>query len=128
MKGLARLAVAVVAAFAAAVSTFVLLGFVSMPLERFESQPLVYHGVTVGLWFSTGFVFVLVGAAVARSRHAIISALGWLGLGIGFYTYFQVSYTSSSDGFPVWSLIAAIAGGLAAVGVPHLRRHEGHGS
>jgi len=119
---LARLLAAPVAALAAAVCTFFLLFFLLMPLQRFDSEPVAFHGLRLVVSFGEGFAFLFAGSVVAGRRWPIITALYLAVVGIVCFTYLHTQY--SSDGFPVWHLVTSIAGGLCAVGLRAIKRHK----
>jgi hypothetical protein len=121
MTTFARLIGAVVVALAAATVTFVLLGLLLMPLQRFDSQPAVFHGVRAVLFIAEGFAFIFAGSLMVPRRWRSSVAFGLLVIGVAFFIY--VNGRESTGGLPVWHLVAAVIGGLLAMTIQSLRRH-----
>ena len=118
-----RIVGTIVAAFAAAVFTTLVSVLISMPFERFESQPAVYYGTGAVEAVARGFAFVFVGSLVAPRLWRAIAALGLVPVGIGAYIYGHATYAVSSHGFPVWHFSACVAGGLLAWAIQAWRAH-----
>jgi hypothetical protein len=121
MKTFARLIGAVVVAFAAATVTFVLLGLLLMPLQRFDSQPAVFYGVRAVLSVAEGFAFIFAGSLIVPRRWRGTAAFGLLVIGVAFFFY--VNGGESAGSLPVWHLVASVIGGLLAMLIQSLRRH-----
>jgi hypothetical protein len=127
MKTIVRMVGVIVAAFAAAVITAVVFTMISMPFERFESQPVVHYGTHAVEGVARGFAFVFVGSLVAPRRRRAIAAFCLVAVGISAYTYGHATYAVSSQGFPVWHFSACVAGGLLASAIQARRDHETKG-
>jgi hypothetical protein len=121
MKTFALLLGAVVVAFAAATATFVLFGLLLIPLQRFDTQPAVFHGVRAVLFFTEGFAFILAGSWIMPRRWRGAAAFGLLLVGAA--VFIEVNGGESTGGVPAWHLVASLTGGVFAMAVERLRPH-----
>jgi hypothetical protein len=121
MKTFVLMIGAVVVAFAAATATFVLLGLLLMPLQRFDGQSAVFHGVRAVLFFTEGFAFIFAGSLIMPRRWRGAAAFGLLLVGGAFFV--EVNGGESTGGLPAWHLVASVVGGLLAMVAERLRPH-----
>jgi hypothetical protein len=128
---LRAVAVPVAGLFGAAVA--LLPALLLLELIRWLSAPaFVFVLVKMAASMVKGFAFVFAGSLVATVAWRVRAAYILLGLGILFYFCFQYypfpdSNYERDSGVSAWvvlHLAVAIAGGLLAVAILRLRRHE----
>ena len=127
MTTIARIIGAVAAALVAALFTTVALGLILMPIESLASGSAVYYGTHAVEGIARGFAFAFAGSLFAPKPRRAIAALCLVPVGIAVYIYEHASYAVSSHGFPVWHLIACVAGGVLASALQASRAHEAEG-
>ncbi|HEY5955280.1 MAG TPA: hypothetical protein VIV60_01955 [Polyangiaceae bacterium] len=115
-----RMMAAPVAAVIAAGVVALVLGLVSLPLQRFDLAAVHYASGALA-FFARGFVFVFVGSFVLPGRWRLGGALVLAVLGIALQVYMMRSYTSDPAP-PLWPLFTATAGGVTAAAVRYFRR------
>ena len=117
MNTIARVLLAVVAAFAAGGFTMMAFVLISMLLQSLQSQPAAPYGMHIVEGVARGFALAFVGSLVAPGPRRATAALCLIPVGIAAYAYGHAAYAVSSHGFPIWHLSACVVGGLVAAGI-----------
>jgi hypothetical protein len=115
MTAVARIIGSIAAALISGASVFLLLALLFIPLTSLV-PPM--FGIAVAITHAAaGFAFVFVGSMVVCGGWRIPTAIFLLGLGIVIYLFEQTRYTSEPEAIPGWPFVAALTGGLLALGV-----------